>query len=422
LAPKTRFFEIGWKKRFTPAEVGSELIDQETRTWNETAVRECCLPHDAAVILTIKLPQRATEEFVAWSGVNNGPFSVRSAYRIGLQMKNQGSNTGQSSSEATGDRKIWDVIWKANVPPKLRVFAWRVASDSLGTRLNLSRRIDTVSPTCAICGCKAEDAHHALVDCTLPRALREELREHWTLPTELSFRENNKDWIFTLLINAPKDQRPKIIFLLWRSWHHRNNIVHGDGKASVSASVSYLVNYHSSTVKAGDDIGSGTSSWILPAAGAVKANVDAGWDSASKMAGIGIIVRNHRGSPLVAEWKPIPDCGSAEEAEVIACLHGLRQLVELQCWPATIETDCLRAVQAISSDQEERSACWTSILEIRELLKIFQDISIVKIDRVCNGVAHVLAQLGRSGLSDCLRDSAPDCVQDLITLDCMNTV
>jgi hypothetical protein len=96
--------------------------------------------------------------------------------------------------------------------------------------------------------------------------------------------------------------------------------------------------------------------------------------------------------------------------------------VSLRCWLASLETDCLRVVHAITSISEERSACWTSILEIRELLKVFQDISILKVDRVCNGVAHVLAQLGISGLSDCLRDSAPDCVQDLIVLDYMNTV
>jgi hypothetical protein len=87
-----------------------------------------------------------------------------------------------------------------------------------------------------------EDSHHALISCTVARELREELRTQWVLPDELAFRVNQNEWIFALLDNATKDQRSKIIFLLWRVWHHRNNIVHGDGKASVSASVPYLVN------------------------------------------------------------------------------------------------------------------------------------------------------------------------------------
>jgi hypothetical protein len=141
------------------------------------------------------------------------------------------------------------------------------------------------------------------------------------------------------------------------------------------------------------------SSWTAPAIGAVKANVDAGWDSTTKCAGIGIIIRDHLGSPLLAEWRFIPSCASAEEAEILACLEGLRQLTLLQRWTAFLESDCLRPVHAISSNSEEQSASWALILEARELSKIYQDISVLKVDRVNNGVAHVLAQLGKSGLS-----------------------
>ncbi|KAM0864202.1 hypothetical protein ACQ4PT_044078 [Festuca glaucescens] len=116
-----------------------------------------------------------------------------------MQPKLQDLCGGQSSVNPTGERKVWDLVWKANYPPKLRIFAWRVASDSLGTRQNLNRRIATVNPTCSICGCEVEDAHHALITCTVARALREELRMQWLLPNELAFRENQKEWIFALL-------------------------------------------------------------------------------------------------------------------------------------------------------------------------------------------------------------------------------
>ena len=65
----------------------------------------------------------------------------------------------------------------------------------------------------------------------------------------------------------------------------RNNIVHGDGKASVSASVHYLINYQSTFAAAtgGDPTNSiDPPTWKLPAEGTIKANVDAGWDSTSK--------------------------------------------------------------------------------------------------------------------------------------------
>jgi hypothetical protein len=162
--------------------------------------------------------------------------------------------------------------------------------------------------------------------------------------------------------------------------------------------------------------------WSPPSDGTVNANVDAGWDPTTKNAGVGIIIRHHNGHPLLAEWKSFPLCGNAEEAKVIACVEGLRQLISICRWPAMLESDCYNAVHAITDTCQVRSTSWAATLEARELLKIFRDIAILKVERSCNGVAHVLAQLGKSGFSGCLRDSAPDCVRDLITLDCTNTM
>jgi hypothetical protein len=61
---------------------------------------------------------------------------------------------------------------------------------------------------------------------------------------------------------------------------------------------------------------------------------------------------------------------------------------------------------------------WTSYDEARELLKIYQDIKVVKVDRASNVVAHGLAQLGKSGSSGLLRDSAPTSVLELIRDEC----
>jgi hypothetical protein len=101
----------------------SELISLETRSWNEEAVRGCCFPRDADTILGIPLLACATEDFLAWNGESNGLFSVRSAYRIGMASKWSSSERGQSSSEPDGSRRVWELVWKAAVPPKVRIFA-----------------------------------------------------------------------------------------------------------------------------------------------------------------------------------------------------------------------------------------------------------------------------------------------------------
>jgi ribonuclease HI len=135
-----------------------------------------------------------------------------------------------------------------------------------------------------------------------------------------------------------------------------------------------------------------------------------------------VVIRDHRGQIVLAGWKFIPSCSSSEEAEILACLEGLQHLITLRRWPAILESDCLRVVQALTSEEVESSPCWAVIHEARELLKIFRGITVLKVDRVSNGVAHVLAQVGKSGGSDILCNSVSDCVRDLVFLDCRNTL
>jgi hypothetical protein len=151
----------------------SQLIDPETCTWDEAVIRRYCLQHDVDAILQIKLPRRRTEDFVAWLPEPTGVFSVRSAYRLGMQPKTLALSRGQSSSEPNGERGIWNLVWKTPVPQKIRIFAWRLATDSLAVTLSLHRRIPRVLPMCDLCGFEDEDAHHCMVRCTLARALRD---------------------------------------------------------------------------------------------------------------------------------------------------------------------------------------------------------------------------------------------------------
>jgi hypothetical protein len=343
----------------------SELIKPDTRSWDEDTVRKYFYPHDAEAILAIKLTQRPSDDFVAWSMEDNGIFTVRSAYRLGLQPCLDRLASGQSSSAPLGDRPVWDTIWKTPVPQKIRVFGWKAATNTLAVQQSLHRRVEKIDPVCSVCGMDVEDEHHALVMCTPARALRDSLRAIWFLPPEAEFRNSGKEWFLNMIINASKETRVKLLYLFWRVWHHRNNIVHGDGKASITASVSFLQNYLTSfsvtNAKSQDTKGKTlmfpsqtygrlldeVSKWQPPPAGYLMASVDAGWDALSKRAGIGVVVRDENGVVIRTVWNFLPYSTSAEEAE-----------------------------------------------------------------------AHELAQLGKRESSGVLNDSAPDCVSALIANDC----
>jgi hypothetical protein len=150
----------------------------------------------------------------------------------------------------------------------------------------------------------------------------------------------------------------------------------------------------------------------------LKANMDVGWDFHTRRTGIGVTVRDSQGQPIISEWKFIPYCTTAEDVEVLACLEGLKHLINLRQWPTFLESDCLWAVSTFHHAEPDRSGSWILYREARELSKLHEDIIVQKVDCVNNSVAHVLAQLGKSGSNGLLRGAAPACVHELITKDC----
>ena len=96
---------------------------------------------------------------------------------------------GNTAIDATlGERKIWDIIWKANVPQKIHIFAWWVATNSLAVQVNRVAHYQAILSTYSICGVDDENTFHALVTCPKARALRMAMRGIWELPMEDAFR------------------------------------------------------------------------------------------------------------------------------------------------------------------------------------------------------------------------------------------
>jgi hypothetical protein len=88
-----------------------------------------------------------------------------------------------------------------------------------------------------------ETGYHATVTCTKAVALRHEMRQHWTLPEEARFKYTGPDWLLHLLRMVDEDKKARTLLLLWRVWHHRNDMVHGKGQVTIACSAAFLRNY-----------------------------------------------------------------------------------------------------------------------------------------------------------------------------------
>jgi hypothetical protein len=108
-----------------------------------------------------------------------------------------------------------------------------------GTRSPLQKNMD-VLPTYSICGMERETAHHAMKNYTKAIALRNKLKEDWELPIEKSLRDSGQDWVLILLSQSCHDMRVKLLFMWWRIWHLRNNIIFGDGKCTIKQYANFI--------------------------------------------------------------------------------------------------------------------------------------------------------------------------------------
>ena len=95
--------------------------------WNEELIKETFINVDVQSIL--RTPIRA--DSWAWELERHGMYTVRSTYRILYDDQNQQHSDGRASSS---DDKTWKRIWGLCVPPKVRVFWWRVVNGFLSAK------------------------------------------------------------------------------------------------------------------------------------------------------------------------------------------------------------------------------------------------------------------------------------------------
>lgn len=128
----------------------SELLN-ENGSWNLELLKSYFMQCDVDEILKIKASLRLEEDALAWGPGKFRIFSVKSAYELAFEEVSR-DGTATSSSTSDGCRSWWKMIWSAEVPPVIRNFAWRVATDSLPTWKNNHKRGLELSSICHVCG------------------------------------------------------------------------------------------------------------------------------------------------------------------------------------------------------------------------------------------------------------------------------
>jgi ribonuclease HI len=410
--------------------------------WKEEIVRDLFREPDAKLILNIKLPSRPTEDFIAWFFEKSGVFSVRSAYKLAKELAEEGNGSGQSSSGSQESRPIWKNYWKLPLPHKVLIFGWKVINNGLATQVGKKSRSIVVDSTCTICGREDETIEHALLWCNHAATLREAMRLHWQLPDEEQLRNFTPLSLLQRLDALSTDASAQLLLLLWRTWHVRNTITHGNDKLSFEGSIKFLQKYWTELCEVRqqgsrsdqhgklpcvDSLTAGKQKrpdkeqekWMAPPEDWLKINVDGALDERTGEGGIGVVIRNHRGEVILTAWRFALGEGSAEEVEAQACKYGLLLAAEWCPQKAVLVTDCSSVATMLASKNGGRSPLKFIIDETIETGHRLSAWTVIHKRRESNRVAHELAQLAkRTRHSAVWQFAAPLCVEQIIAREC----
>jgi hypothetical protein len=105
----------------------SQLMVPGRREWDVRLLQSVLYPHDVQEVLKLRLSARAPDDHVTWMYERSSIFTVRSVYHLAVSINRERENQESCSARADGSRPRFNRIWAAKVPPKVKVFAWRLS-------------------------------------------------------------------------------------------------------------------------------------------------------------------------------------------------------------------------------------------------------------------------------------------------------
>ncbi|CAM8940146.1 unnamed protein product [Rhodiola kirilowii] len=335
-----------------------------------------------------------------WKGHDSGEFSVRSAYSL-LKSLSELPQTNLKGEQASYDRThaFWRRIWRLNVQPKVKLFAWRLYHNFLPSADNLTKKQCLTERECQICGWKRETTIHTVLQCWWAKAFWESSRFNHDFST-CTFSYPG-DWLWYCVSNFPDQELAFILNGAMQIWFNRNLVVTGKRNLNPfteAAAMEEAVLWsqrpeHSFVVTS--LVGEGK--WKPPEKDFVKINVDGAWDRETGKAGIGLCCRVETGVWLFVEAEPVRQLGSSFEVELCSLARSLEAAEERNLKRVVFELDSAEVFNAIQKRTSWVGSAAGRLTRIRHLLGRNPLWFLSLILREANSEADKLARKAKGG-------------------------
>lgn len=119
-----------------------DLFVPGTREWDTEVILEVFTLEDSACILrTTPAPFGVANKRI-WHYSPNGEYLVKKAYHLAIKIVDDTWVHGESP---------WRVFWRIKVPPKVRLFYWRLCKGCLAVTFKLRSWYPTIDAMCPLC-------------------------------------------------------------------------------------------------------------------------------------------------------------------------------------------------------------------------------------------------------------------------------
>ncbi|KAM1756683.1 hypothetical protein ACFX11_006024 [Malus domestica] len=148
----------------------SSLIFPQSRDWDIIFLLPFLSMADQEAIEGTPIGDISRRDRLIWAATKNGRYTVKSGYRW-LQSRSLSMRDHRLPLVRFIPEKLWNCIWKVDVPPKIRHFLWNSMHNIVATKANLYKRRSTTSPTCPICLGDDEIVEHLFLVCPWVQAV-----------------------------------------------------------------------------------------------------------------------------------------------------------------------------------------------------------------------------------------------------------
>ncbi|GJV44755.1 RNA-directed DNA polymerase, eukaryota [Tanacetum coccineum] len=212
LFPRMYALELN-KNATVSSKLNASSIDNSFRRKARSGIEEMQLNSLAECSRLIKLVP--CEDRYVWTLESDGIFYVASIRKV------IDGNRFQDGSVPTR--------WVKSVPIKVNIIAWKVKSNALPTRFNISRRgMDIDSIVCPICNAGVESTNHIFFQCVVVRQIMRKISSWWNIDySDVNSYEEWQVWLVSIRIQSKLKGVLEGVYygLWWYMWNFRNKLL-----------------------------------------------------------------------------------------------------------------------------------------------------------------------------------------------------